>query len=99
MCFFKQCTLIINDSTLPDFEYITEARIDSIVIKSEDILFLIRNLNPNKTTGSDEVSGHMLQICDYSVVLPLFIIFQSILESSIYPDKLKLANVVPIYKN
>ena len=59
---------------------------------------LIRGLNPNKATGSDDVSGQMLLICDDSVVLPLTIIFRTILESSIYPDQWKLANVVPIYK-
>ena len=62
--FSKQCTLIINDSTLPDFQYNTDARINSIVIKKEDILSLVRNLNPNKATGSDEISGNMLQIWD-----------------------------------
>ena len=85
--FSKQCTLIVNDSVLPDFEYITEARINSVVIKKEDILSLIRGLNPNKATGSDHISGQMLLICDESVVLPLLIIFRNILESSIYPDQ------------
>ena len=33
--FSKQCTLIINDSIIPDLEYITEARIDSISIKKD----------------------------------------------------------------
>ena len=96
--FSKQCTLIINDSTLPDFQYNTDSRIDSIAIKKDDILPLIRNLNPNKATGSDEISGKMLQICDKSVILPLSIIFHNILESSIYPDLWKQANVVPIHK-
>ena len=96
--FANQCTLIINDSILPDFQYITEARIDSFEIRKDSILSLIRNLNPNKATGSDEISGQMLLICDDTVVLPLLIIFRSILEKSIYPDQWKLANVVPIYK-
>ena len=55
-------------------------------------------MNPNKATGSDDISGQMLLICDDTVVLPLLIIFRSILETSIYPDQWKLANVVPIYK-
>ena len=59
---------------------------------------LIRNLNPNKASGSDGVSGHMLLLCDNSVVLPLKIIFQNILVTSTYPDIWKLANVTPIFK-
>ena len=64
----------------------------------DDILKLIRNLNPNKATGSDGISGQMLLLCDDSVVLPLKIIFQNILDKSIYPDIWKLANVTPIHK-
>ena len=40
----------------------------------------------------------MLIICDETVVLPLKIIFRNILETSIYPDVWKLANVIPIFK-
>ena len=40
----------------------------------------------------------MLLLCDESVILPLQIIFTSILPTSIYPDMWKLANVAPIFK-
>ena len=40
----------------------------------------------------------MLLLCDYPVVLPLKIIFENILLSSLYPDMWKLANVTPIFK-
>ena len=40
----------------------------------------------------------MLLFCDESVVLPLKIIFRNILQSGVYPDTWKLANVVPIHK-
>ena len=98
MIFFsKQCRPIINNSTLPQFNFLTDKRIDHITIENEEILSLIRNLNPNKATGSDEISGQMLLLCDNSVVLPLKIIFENILNSSTYPDMWKLANVTPIF--
>ena len=96
--FAKQCTLIINDCVLPDFVYITESRISSVAITDDDILKLIRNLNPNKASGSDGISGQMLLICDASVVLPLKIIYKNILSTSVFPDIWKLANVTPIFK-
>ena len=55
-------------------------------------------LNPNKAKGSDGISGQMLLLCDNSVVLPLKMIFQNILDESTYPDLWKLANVTPIHK-
>ena len=90
--------LISNSSTLPDFFYLTDKRIDTVIIQNDEILSLIRNINPNKASGSDGISGHMLRLCDDSVVLPLKIIFENILKSSTYPDLWKLANVTPIYK-
>ena len=37
-------------------------------------------------------------LCDSSAVLPLKLIFQNILETSIYPNVWKLANVTPVFK-
>ena len=96
--FSKQCTPIFNSSVLPTINFLTDKRIDDISIQSDEIIRLIRNLNPNKATGSDGISGQMLLLCDDSVVLPLKIIFQNILETSTYPDMWKLANITPIFK-
>ena len=40
----------------------------------------------------------MLSLCDDSIILPLNLIFQNILETGVYPEKWKLANVTPIHK-
>ena len=90
--FSKQCTPIFNSTVLPTINFLNDKRIDYISIQSDEIIRLIRNLNPNKATGSDGISGQMLLLCDDSVVLPLKIIFQNILETSTYPDMWKLAN-------
>ena len=79
--FSKQCKLISNSSTLPDFSYHTDKRIDTVNILNDEILLLIRNINPNKASGSDGISGHMLRLCDDSLALTLKIIFENILIS------------------
>ena len=96
--FSQQCKPIINNSVLPNFTFLTNKRIDQITIRNDEIIALIRNINPNKATGSGGISGQMLLICDASVILPLKIIFSNILSTSIYPDTWKLANVTPIFK-
>ena len=96
--FSKQCTPITNNSVLPTLNFLTDARIDHVSTQNEEIISLIRHLNPNKASGSDGISGQMLLLCDNSVVLPLKIIFQNILVTSTYPDMWKLANVTPIFK-
>ena len=94
--FSQQCQPIINASVLP-LNIFTDKGIDHITIQSDEIISVIRNLNPNKATGSDVISGQMLLLCD-SVVLPLKIICQNILVTSKYPDMWKLTNVTTIFK-
>ena len=65
--FSNQCKLIPNSSNLPNFYYHTDKRFDVVSIHNDEILSLIRNINPNKASGSDGISGHMLRLCDDSV--------------------------------
>ena len=96
--FSQQCKPIANSSVLPNITVLTNKRIDQISIGNDEIYSLIRNINPNKATGYDGISGQMLLLCDVSVILPLKVIFRTILLTSTYPDIWKLANVTPIHK-
>ena len=81
---------VINDGVLPTF--LTDKRINYVTLENDEIISLIRKINPNKATGQ------MLLLRDASVILPLQIIFTKILSTSIYPDMWKLVNVAPIFK-
>ena len=96
--FTNQCKLIVNNSILPGFSYHTDKRLDNVTILNEDILSIIRHLNPYKASGPDGISGKMLILCDNSAVIPLKIIFENILKTTTYPDMWKLANVTPVFK-
>ena len=96
--FSQQCKTVLNNSVLPNLTFLTNQKIENISIENGDIISLLRNINPNEASGSVGISGQMLLICDETVVLPLKIIFRTILETSIYPDVWKLANVTPIFK-
>ena len=43
-----QCRLITNSSTLPTFNFLTDKRIDKILIRRDEIVSLVRHLNPFK---------------------------------------------------
>ena len=58
--FSQQCKSIINNSILPHLAFVTGRRIDHINIESDESISFIRNLNPNKASGSDDISGQML---------------------------------------
>ena len=96
--FSAQCKLLVNNSTLPEFQYLTDKRLSNIPISNSNILHLIRGLNKNKSSGSNQISARMLSLCDESITLPLKLIFQNILSSGVYPEKWKLADVTPIHK-
>ena len=65
--FSQQCKLIINSSVLPNLTLFTDRKIDHITVENDEIISLIRNLDPNKATGSDGISGQML-LCRSAVV-------------------------------
>ena len=71
---------------------------DILSVTTNDIIPLIRKLNPNKATGSDGISAQMLLLCGKTVTLPLKILYSNILSTGIYPNIWKLANVTPIHK-
>ena len=79
---FFQCKPVINNSVLPTFTFFTDKRINYVTIDNDQIISLIRKINPKKATGSDEISAQMLLLCDESVILPFQIIFTNILSTS-----------------
>ena len=58
---------------------------DDVTTENDEIISIIRKINPNKATGSDGISGQMLLICDESVIIPLQIIFTNILSTFVTP--------------
>ena len=78
--FSSQCRPIINDSILPNFRYLTNERLDFIPFTDDEILLLIRNLNPRKWYSTDNIFARMLIICDYTIVPPLKLIFRNIMS-------------------
>ena len=71
-------------------------RINYVTKENNDIISLIRKINPNRVVGPGGISGHMLLLRDESVILPLQIILQIFCQP--HPDMWKLANVLPIFK-
>ena len=97
--FAKQCSLINTSSVLPTtLTMKTRASLSTIRFTSDDILKIIRNLDPNKVHGHDMIRIRMVKLCDASLCKPLELIFKSYLESGKFPLEWKKANVVPAYK-
>ena len=59
---------------------------------------IINNFSSNKAHGYDGIFVSMLKICAAEIAIPLQIIFLNCINSAIFPDCWKFANVQPIYK-
>ena len=97
--FAKQCSLIVNGSTLPSlFPLTAEKPLSDFDVSAEDIKNIISKLDSNKAHGDDMIIIRMLKLCDESICKPLSIILKSCLTQYIFPSEWKKANVVPIHK-
>ena len=66
--------------------------------KPDDIEKIIRNLGPKSSAGCDNISTKLLKEIENVVSRPLSIIINQSLCTGIFPDKLKIAKVIPLYK-
>ena len=87
-----------NDSVLPVLNFVTNSRISSFEICGDEIKDIISGLNSKKAHGPDNISVNMLKLCADQLSVPLKIIFQNIINTGIFPDQWKVANVTPIHK-
>ena len=82
--FAKQCSLIGNNSYLPNqLTYSTEKRLRIMRFSQDDIAKIIQNLNPNKAHYHDQVSNRMLKICGKTICKPLERIFRECLNTRV----------------
>ena len=86
--FSSQYTPLSNDSELPTLRFCTNSRISDI----------ITGVNAKKAHGPDNISVNMLKLCGEHLCVPLQIVFDNILETGIFPEQWKEANVTPVHK-
>ena len=96
--FASQYSPVVNSSTLPNFSYKIQKRINNIEIKEDHVLLIIKNLNPNKAHEWDNVSIHVIQLCGKPIVKPLKYLFESSVTAGIFPEHWKKGNTIPVKK-
>ena len=70
----------------------------TVRFSENDILKVIRKLDPNKADGHDKISIRILKLSDKAIYKPLHMIFTSCLETGVFLIHWKKANVVSIHK-
>ena len=81
--FTLQCSLAKNASTLPNLEYKTDERLNLFDINRNNIFSIMKNLNANKAHGWDKTSIRIIKLRGKTIVIPLKLIFQSVLQECV----------------
>ena len=81
---------------LPDFNFSTESRIEHISTNELEVYRLLTKSNQHKSTGPDDIGNWILKNCSQSLAGPLSILFNTSLDSGIFPKLWKLAHVCPV---
>ena len=84
--FASICTPINNGSTLPQFAYETDVKINSLRVNQNDISLIIITLDAEEAHGWDNISIKMIQIFGDPIALPLMLVFETALKEKKFPD-------------
>jgi hypothetical protein len=60
---------------------------------------IMSHLNNSKSSSSDNLSNFLVKSCRNEILHPLLHVFNLSLEHGIFPNKLKTAKVIPLYKS
>ena len=67
-------------------------------VSEEDVIKIIHNLKPKSSCGCDEISVKLIKFAKSELCKPITTIVNQCLETGIFPDKLKIAKVIPLFK-
>ena len=99
----KSLATSISDDNNNDIflNYLKNPCSSSIYLQStspQEVINLINSLKSNKAGAHDDILPYFLKISGHIIVLPFSLIINCCLTAGIFPSKLKLAKVVPVFK-
>ena len=97
----KLASEINTQCNIPYSQYlnkITQSKFQFSLINETETLKLVKSLKPKGSSGYDGLSLKMLKLIAPSLLKPLTLIINQSLFTGIFPNKLKIAKVIPLYK-
>ena len=96
---------IVNDikyEGTKEFTYYQNRQINSTFkiqnVDDEAVKKVIHNVLTKHSCGFDGISSKLLQIIEPVILKSLTMVINQVLSTGIFPDKLKIAKVIPIFK-
>ena len=97
--YFESISHLNDDNAqLPEFPLRSNEHLDEILVNKQEISDVIKCIPLNKASGPDRVSHTLLKKTADTVSQALCLLFNMSLQSGVYPDMWKSANVMPLFK-
>ena len=85
-----------------NYMYYLNKRIDTVFtfpnIDEETVRKTIQNLPSKNSCGLDGISSKLIKIIEPAIIKPLTLLINQVLNTGIFPDELKIAKVIPLFK-
>ncbi len=85
-----------------DYNYYLNDNVHSVFsllnVDEEIVKKTIESLPNKNSSGCDGISCKLLKIIEPSIIKPLTLVINQVINTGIFPDTLKLAKVIPIFK-
>ena len=82
-------------------DYLNERVENSFIIEptnNDEVLSIIKQFKNSKATGPNSLNTIFLKKCAKELSEPLALLFNMSFSNGIFPESLKLANIIPIHK-
>ena len=91
---------LLNYSVNDHKQYLTPKTFtwDLATVTREEVLLIIKKLKNKRSTGFDNISNFIIKQIGDIIAGPVSKIVNDCIRESIFPNKLKIAKIIPIYK-
>ena len=96
--FISHSNIETKHASLPEFRYLTDHRLNEIIVSEDEVLDLIKAIDVNKATGHDGIGPRLLKEAGRSIVSPLTRLINMSLRLSVVPREWKKAQIIPLHK-
>ena len=86
-----------------NYDYYLNTQVKSVLkfknVNEETVRKTINDLPTKNSSGFDGISSKLLKIIEPAIIKSLTLVINQVINTGIFPDKLKIAKVIPIFKN
>ena len=96
--FFHSTFTPINNNNLPNIQIQQDPNLHDITFESNEIEKQLKQLNPSKAPGPDNIPTKILKECAHLLAPSITTLFNTSLLEGLIPNTWKQANVIPLHK-